>query len=327
VPTDDATRARRDDAINRLGVIERAGDPGLSALTRIAAYISGARAAAVHIIDEEHQHRVAAVGAELGTHPREDSMCRLVVDDEQRIVCADATADPRFGYSSFVHGDAPVRFYASLPLRTTTDEVIGTLCTFDTVEHELDDEQLARLEDLADQVAAQIELTRIASDLGHLAAHDPLTGAVNRLVLADRLAQATARRRRHPGDIFLALLDVDDFKSINDVHGHAAGDTVLVEIARRLQTTMRAEDTIARIGGDEFVVLAELTPPVDAGDELCARIRASLQPPIEFVDDSRPVSVSVGCVLARPGEPLTDVLARADAAMYADKQASAAARR
>jgi len=87
---------RRANAIASLGLLEQAGDAALTALVRLGTYVTGARAGAVHLFTEEDQHRVAAVGAPLGEHPREDSMCRLVVDDEQRIVCADATRDPRF---------------------------------------------------------------------------------------------------------------------------------------------------------------------------------------------------------------------------------------
>jgi hypothetical protein len=84
-------------------------------------------------------------------------MCRLVVDEEQRIFCEDASRDPRFSYSSFVAGPEPVRFYVSLPLRVADGTVVGTLCSWDTVARELDAEQLARLEDLAEQLAARME--------------------------------------------------------------------------------------------------------------------------------------------------------------------------
>lgn len=313
---------RRADAIARLGVLERSADPALTALSRIASYVSGARASAVHIIDAHAQHRVAGTAdAPVGDHPREDAMCRLVVDRDERIVCADATRDPRFGFSSFVSGDEPVRFYASFPLRTSDGVVIGTLCTFDTIEIELSSEQQARLEDLADQVTAQIELTQIAVELGHAASHDPLTGAVNRLVLGDRLAQAFARQARHGSETFVAVLDVDDFKPINDVHGHDAGDEVLVEIVRRAREALRAEDTVARIGGDEFVVLAELGAARSSAAVVVARLRAALAPPIVIGGAPQRVTVSLGWVLATPGEPVRSLLARADAAMYESKAA------
>lgn len=284
---DQTARERRSTVIARLGVLERAGDPSLTALTRLAAYVSGARAATIEILDDERRHRIAATGAPLGEHDGQDS----------------------------------ARLVASLPLQTSEDVVIGTLCAFDTRELSLDDEQLARLQELADQAVAQIELTRVAVDLGHLASHDPLTGAVNRLVLGDRLAQAFARRGRHGGETFLALLDVAGLEPITGAHGRDAADQVLVEIARRLRAAMRAEDTVARIRLDRFAVLAELMAPVDIEHELAERIASALAPPIAYAAVSRPIPVSIGCVLAKPGEQLRELLARADAASAARRQA------
>ncbi len=152
-------------AIERLGILGHAGDPALTALVRIASHIAGGGAAAIHIFDDANQHRIAAVDAPLGAHPRDDSMCRLVVDHEQRIVCADAARDPRFSFTSFVRGSSPVRFYISLPLRISDGTVVGTLCAWDTVARDLGEEQIARLEDLAEEVASRIELTRVAADV------------------------------------------------------------------------------------------------------------------------------------------------------------------
>src|SRR4051794_766119 len=188
--TSSATLARRLHAIERLDLLERAGDPALTAITRLAAFTAGGGAAAVHIFDAAHQHRVAATNAPLGPHPREESMCRLVVDGEQRIHCADATADTRFSYTSFVAGDEPVRCYASTPLRAQDGAVIGSLCTWDTAARALSAEQLARLDDLAELITSRIELTHIAGELGHVATHDALTGVLNRVMLDDRLAHA-----------------------------------------------------------------------------------------------------------------------------------------
>jgi diguanylate cyclase (GGDEF)-like protein len=321
MPANDSHATRHTAAIARLGLLERAGDPALTGITRLAQYVSGAAAAAVHVLDDAHQHRIAGTGAPLGDHPREDSMCRLVVDSEQRIVCADATGDPRFSYSSYVRGEQPVRFYASVPLRASDGTVFGTLCTFDTVAHELRDEQLTLLEDLAGQVVGQIELTRVAVELGHVASHDPLTGAVNRLVLGDRLAQAFARRIRHGGDTFLAVIDINHFKTLNDVHGHAAGDQVLISVAHRLMGSMRAEDTVARIGGDEFVVVAEIDSTPAAAEAVMGRIEGALADPVAYGGEFHPVQVSVGGILARPGEDIRSLLCRADDAMYARKAA------
>jgi diguanylate cyclase (GGDEF)-like protein len=308
---------RRSEAIARLGLLERAGNPGLTAVTRLASFVTGAAGAAVHILDDVYQRRIAGDNVPLGEHPREDSMCRLVVDSEQRIVCSDASADPRFSYSSFVQGNHPVRFYASVPLRTSDGVIVGTLCAFDIVAHEISDRQIALLEDLAEQVMSQLELTRIALDLGHIASHDALTGTVTRLVLSDRLSQAFARCLRYGGQALLTVIDIDDFKAINDSYGHSAGDEVLVEVAKRLRLGLRAEDTVARTGGDEFVVLAEIASGVEVEESLVSRIQDALSAPVFYAGEERPVGVSIGWTCAETGEDIRAVLRRADQQMHA----------
>ncbi|MDP9377198.1 MAG: sensor domain-containing diguanylate cyclase [Actinomycetota bacterium] len=317
---DEAIARRRQQAIARLGVLSGAGDPALTALARVSSYVTGASAAAIHIIDDVEQHRVAGVNAPLGTHPREDSMCRLVIDGDRRIVCADATAEAQFAYTSFVGGPTPVRFYASVPVRAVDGVAVGTLCSWDTVPRELSAEQLARLEDLAEEVAARVELTRIAAELGDAASHDPLTGVLNRLVLTDRLAHAFARQLRHDADVLVIVADVDAFKPINDTYGHDAGDEVLVTIAQRLAASVRAEDSVARIGGDEFAVVAEIARGGTCVEEIIARIRTALSAPMCFAGGHYQVGVSVGSALAEPGDTVRSAIARADAAMYERKR-------
>jgi GAF domain-containing protein len=160
---------RRAATIARLGVMDRISDPALTALARITAYVTGASASAVHIFDERYQHRIAAFNAPQGHHPAHDSMCRLVVDGGVAIICADATQDPRFDGSTFIQGPEPIRFYASIPLRTAQDHtVVGTLCAFDTAAIELTDTQREILIDLAQQAITQIEFVRVAVELDEL---------------------------------------------------------------------------------------------------------------------------------------------------------------
>jgi diguanylate cyclase (GGDEF)-like protein len=307
-------------------ILERAGDPGLTALARVGGYVTGAASVGIHILDAHHQHRVAGINAPLDAHPRRDSLCRLVVDGEERIVCADATREDRFAYSTHVEGPTPLRFFAAVPLRTSDGAVVGTLCAWDTVAREISDEQVARFEDLAAQVVAQVELTRIAVDLGHAATHDPLTGAVNRLVLSDRLAQAFGRQLRDRGDVFVALCDVDGFKTINDTLGHDAGDVVLREVVRRLLSCTRVQDTVARLGGDEFAVVAESGGGGMTAESLRRRIEVAMSPPMDVAGAMRPIGVTVGVALAEAGDDVRAALARADHAMYERKRAGSAAR-
>lgn len=317
--TTDAER-RRSRAITRLGVLEEICGPPLTALTRIACALTGAASAAVHIVDEDYQHRVAATNAALGRHPRIDAMCGTVVELGHAVFCADASEDERFAHTSFTHGPAPVRFYAAVPLRTSDDVVIGTLCAFDQHAFDLDPLRRQAFEDLAAQAIAQIELRRIALDLGHAASRDPLTGLFNRFALSDRLDHALTRRARHGTDVLAIVADVDDFKPINDLHGHAAGDRVLAKIAQRLARTARMEDTVARVGGDEFVVIAEVGVGCDPVT-IVARLRDALDGPVQVDGHELNVCVSLGWAVSGSGEvQKADLLAEADAALYEGKQ-------
>lgn len=322
MPADPSLSRSRQDAIARLGLLERAGDPALSGLARVAAYVAGVGAAAVHVLDATQQHRIAATGAPLGPHPRRDAMCRLVVDGGEPIACADATADSRFSFSSFVRGATPVRCYVSFPLVTSQAVVIGTLCAWDTRSRELTADQLSRLEDLAAQAVDHLELLALARDLGHAASHDSLTGLPNRLVLADRLAQAFARRLRHGGEIAVALVDVDAFKTVNDTFGHDIGDEVLVRVATRLTHAVRVQDTVARLGGDEFAIVAEV-PDAETADALMRRVTAALAEPTTVPGSGVRAGATLGWAIAAPTDDVRDALDRADRAMYAAKRPTA----
>jgi len=155
----------------------------------------------------------------------------------------------------------------------------------------------------------------------HMAQHDTLTGLATRLVLHDRLGVALESARRHRSGLALLMLDVDKFKLINDTFGHNAGDEVLRVTAHRMIETVRKSDTVARMGGDEFVVLlTDLSDP-KAAESIAAKIVANLSVPVPFAGSELPVSVSVGVCSASAGELDADLLLRnVDAALYRAKQ-------
>jgi len=153
------------------------------------------------------------------------------------------------------------------------------------------------------------------------AVHDPLTGLANRALLMDRLEHAFEHARRHPEHQFAVLyLDLDGFKSINDSLGHLTGDQVLVGVARRLEASLRAEDTVARVGGDEFVILLESISDLRGAAHVAARIQESIAGPMPVEGRAVEVGISIGIAMhGHADQGAADILREADAALYRAK--------
>ena len=160
----------------------------------------------------------------------------------------------------------------------------------------------------------------LESQLTHQAFHDPLTKLANRALLSDRVAHAQARSQRDRRPCSVLLLDLDDFKAINDTFGHVAGDEVLVEVARRILGCIRAGDTAARLGGDEFALLLEDTAGASTAREVADRITATLKVPIALLGKEVFLSASTGIAVGVPGESDGELLRNADVALYIAKE-------
>jgi diguanylate cyclase (GGDEF)-like protein len=155
----------------------------------------------------------------------------------------------------------------------------------------------------------------------HMALHDPLTGLPNRLLLADRIEHALAGLRRQGGRLALLYLDLDGFKSVNDLLGHAIGDQLLRVVSDRLVGVLRETDTVARLGGDEFAVLQTGIADGAAAEALARRILALLAEPFTVDAATIPVGVSIGIAVAPEDGATHDLLAkRADVALYKAKE-------
>lgn len=158
-----------------------------------------------------------------------------------------------------------------------------------------------------------------AERLGYQAMHDELTGLPNRLLLADRLDHAVARSRRSRQELALVFMDLDHFKTVNDSLGHTAGDIVIMAIADRLRRAVRPSDTVARIGGDEFVVLCPEISGRDHAAEIVARLLEAIGGPIDVDGRSITMSVSAGIAMAHDSSDADALLREADTAMYQAK--------
>ncbi|MCT6719698.1 EAL domain-containing protein [Acidovorax sp. K2F] len=202
--------------------------------------------------------------------------------------------------SSSIYGDSEGRQYSSMIVRDITE----------------------RLRSQAELEAANAQMRRINEQLAEVAHFDMLTHLPNRVLLADRLQQAMAHCVRRNKSLAVAFLDLDGFKDINDRYGHAAGDEFLVAIAKRLRSALRDGDTLARIGGDEFVaVMTDLTAEQDC-EPLLLRLLQVAAEPLLVNGQSLQVSASIGVTIyPQDGSSSEQLIRHADQAMYLAKQA------
>lgn len=163
------------------------------------------------------------------------------------------------------------------------------------------------------------ERKRLEQQLLHTALHDPLTGLANRSLLVDRLEHAIAASARRNEHLAVLFIDLDNFKSVNDVLGHAAGDQVLITAAGRIRPCLRSEDTASRLGGDEFVVLLEGVEHEGDATIIASRILEFLHLPFVVGDQEVTIQASIGVAVADAPQDAQTLLRRADAAMYVAK--------
>ena len=270
---------------------------------------------------------------------RHTSDALLVLGDDDRITYATPSATPVFGadpsdwtstqllarfhpedrdlthrllLESLVQdGDRPVRFESRLHDEAGGERHVEVVAVDRTRDPDVRGTVLT-VRDTTDRV----ELER---RLRHLAFHDVLTGLANREVLQDRLVQALGRAARHQRPVAVLLCDLDDFKHVNDTHGHAIGDQLLSVIAERLRDAARATDTVARLGGDEFAILCEDLHGHRDAIEIARRVLAVTEEPVEIEGRQLRAGVSIGIAVDDGQRSGQDLLRDADIALYEAK--------
>jgi diguanylate cyclase len=164
------------------------------------------------------------------------------------------------------------------------------------------------------------ELAQKEAQARYLAYHDELTGLPNRNLLQDRLSQAMSQAKRHQKPLALLLLDLDEFKSVNDILGHVIGDKLLVAVVERLTIGIRSADTACRFGGDEFVIMLPEIDSPDMATAVAAKVRAHLSEPYIIDGYEIRITASVGtAVYPIDGQTYPELIRQADIAMYRAK--------
>jgi diguanylate cyclase (GGDEF)-like protein len=331
-------------ALRSLDILDSAPEQGFDDLVAIAAAICAVPMASVSLIDADRQWFKARVGIEDPETSRDTAFCaHAILQPDAMTLVEDARSDPRFADNPLVTGDPNIRFYAGAPLVTGEGHALGTLCVIDDKPRRLEGYQLEAMQALSRQVTRLLELRRVSralglqlrerewyeqqlqqyqqqlerqnADLEEQTRTDPLTGLPNRRAFAAALALSMERSLREGRRLSVAMLDIDHFKTINDLHGHATGDEVLVAIGGLLRSQFAAGGMAARHGGEEFVLLLE-DCSADEARLQCELIRQS----VGLLPVGLPVTVSIGVSeYRRRDDSVEAMLKRADEAMYAAK--------
>ncbi len=259
--------------------------------------------------------------------------CLTAYESGELVSVVDLAADdryPEFAPAAVAAGLAAV---FTFPLRHG-DGRLGALDLYRGTPGELDPANLTAAQTLADVAAAYLlnaqareQAIADAERYRKSSLHDPLTRLPNRLLLQQRLEHAAQRAHRSHSSCAVLFADLDRFKGVNDTYGHGVGDQLLVAVAERLTGLLRAGDTLARVSGDEFVVLCEDLAHVSDGALLAHRVRDAFRAPFVLPDRELRISASVGVSYAGPGEAVTaQLVVDADLAMYRAKREAGASR-
>jgi diguanylate cyclase (GGDEF)-like protein len=312
VPVNESARVAQ---LRSLQVLDTLPEERFDRLTRLAKRMFDVPIALVSLVDVNRQWFKSRQGLDATETPRDISFCSHAILNDDIFEIPDARDDGRFSDNPLVTGNPGIRFYAGCPLSVGKGMRVGTLCLVDTVPRQLSCEDRALLHDLAHM--AEEELASL-----HTATIDHLTGLTNRRGFEILSQHVLSLCERLDLPATLLLFDVDNFKTINDVHGHAEGDRALVAFGEILRNALRESDVLARLGGDEFVALLSNVNRDQAAVAI-QRLRhvfdqARIDTPRAY--DLLP-SIGGVTVGTHTGYRLESLLPAADKAMYEDKRA------
>jgi diguanylate cyclase (GGDEF)-like protein/PAS domain S-box-containing protein len=296
-------------------------------VVRVADTLGAQTASILQLRSEEDVFVIeASVGLELsGTGDRlrfgssSSPLASFTVLEGTTVVVDDFEHETRFGRSPLL-SDRGIRSAVCVEI-PGDDRPFGVLASTSARPGAFDADDATFLTSIAHLLADALERARNEEEMRRQALHDPLTGLANRILLYDRLTQGLTRAGRLGTRLAVMCLDVDHFKTLNDTFGHRAGDELLTEVGSRIQGLIRASDTVARFGGDEFVIVYDGVRDEADAEALAARVLESLRRPFDFDDGQHRMSASIGIALSDATNLDAQLLLRdADIALYRSKE-------
>jgi diguanylate cyclase (GGDEF)-like protein len=316
-------------SLKELDLLDTPAEDRYDRITRLACDVLKVENSAINLVDEQRQWGKSTCGVESTEGPREDSFCTYAILDESITVIPDARQDEQFSDNPLVVGEPHIRFYMGHPIHTEDQFRIGTLCVFDSEPREVSPEDKRILKDLAAIVDSElqrsqlnVERTRLRTQLEEAERRsriDDLTKLWNRRAVFDLIESEVNRSKREGLQLTVGMIDLDDFKEVNDTHGHQVGDQVLRTTAQVLRQSTRDYDVIGRYGGEEFIVMFP-----ESGRDEARRIAERMLEGLRDADftggsnEKLSVTMSIGLSTTDSGgeqEP-EELIEQADEALY-----------
>ncbi len=321
---------QRLDALDGLGILYTPLESRFDRITRTICRLFYMPIAYISLIDKDTQWIKSVQGLDIINSPRNTSICAHTLLVDEYIICEDLSKDDRFKDNPFVTSGLKLRFYAGFTLKSRGQNV-GTLCLVDDKPRSFNQEDIATMRDMVSWAQTEVNLTQLSevqvqllSELDqaqHEAKTDGLTGLWNQAAIKDVLQRAHHRHLLTQQPYSIMMIDIDNFKDINDTHGHPFGDQIIQSIAETLNTSLRPSDAIGRYGGDEFLVILENCPYVRA-EELSRRILTQNHS-LTFISKGEEVNCSISIGLAATDKIDFDspesLLEQADQSLYQAK--------
>jgi diguanylate cyclase (GGDEF)-like protein len=303
-------------------ILDSLPDVDFDTLTRLAANALKMPAAVIGLMDSDRLWFKSKIGLGVPQLDRQIAFCaHAIMQPEEVLVSEDLLQDARFIHNPLVTQVPHLRFYAGAPLINQEGYALGTIAVADVTPRTISESDKMMLKDIANLVILAIESRKAAGLLQQFAMTDQLTRLANR-VQFERVLNAEISLARRSGISFkLFLMDLDNFKAVNDTFGHAAGDEVLKQVSERMLAQLRTEDLVARLGGDEFGLLVR--GDCDQYREtIASRMIQAVSAPMQLSNGKEvSIGVSIGSVVYSDDvNSMSALLAVADESLYQHKR-------
>lgn len=326
-----ANEAARLEDLKELNILDTPISKNFERITKITQALFNVPMVAISLLDNERQWLKSTQGINACETSREDSFCSYAILQDEFFIIKDTLKDDRFVDNPFVTGDPHIRFYAGYPIKSKKGNNLGALCIIDTQPRNFTMEQLNCLKDMAGMTENELqnqrnkylqsELIQELDETKRKSLTDPLTRLWNRAGIENLLFKQIALSRSLEKGFGLAMVDIDNFKQVNDTYGHAAGDQTLRHLSKLFIDTLRENDAVGRWGGEEFLIVIDVSEK-ETLRNIVERLRTRLQDtPVQYEGNTINITITIGLIFVDPAKNkrTVDLVESADKALYQGK--------